>query len=86
MTVTSSQILDILALAVKQYKVYGKRGIEWTFDHMSSDERIAFDFFLVKMGDQLAYQPGTTEYRFTARVLAMANNLPLPEALTKAKE
>lgn len=84
--VTSSRILDILALAVKQYKVYGKRGIESTFDHMNSDERVAFDFFLVKMGDQLAYQAGTVEYRFTARVLAMANNVPLNEALADAQE
>lgn len=81
--VPAGRILDLLSLAVKQFKVYGMRGIEWTFDSMTSAERIAFDLFLVRMKDSLAWEPGTTEHRFKARVVAMAMNIPAAQALAQ---
>lgn len=69
--VPSSRILDLLTGAANRYKSEGKQGSDWIFFHMSDAERLAFDLFLVKMGDELAYQPGTTEYRFTERVRRM---------------
>jgi len=70
------KMLDIVTEAVQRYKLEGRRGIDWTFDHMSTEERLAFDLWLVKMEDPLAWQAGTTEHRFRARVLAMALNRP----------
>ena len=72
MTVESGRILDLLADAVSGYKREGESGSAWTFFHMSADERLAFDLFLVRMGDELAYQAGTTESRFRERVRRMA--------------
>lgn len=73
MATSVSRILDLLVEAVKRYKQEGNRGIDWTFDHMTQDERLAFDLFLVRMNDPLAYEAGTCEYRFRTRVLRMAN-------------
>lgn len=70
-TVSASTILDRLAEACKRFKMEGARGVDWTWDHMSSAERLAFDLFLVKMKDQLAYEPGTPEHRFRTRVQRM---------------
>jgi hypothetical protein len=69
---TTAQILNRLTAAVARYMHEGNRGIDWEFDAMSADERLAFDLFLVRMGDELAYQAGTTEYRFRTRVRRMA--------------
>ena len=73
MAVESSRILDLLADAVSSYRREGEQGIAWTFHHaMTADERLAFDVFLVRMGDELAWQAGTTESRFRERVRRMA--------------
>jgi hypothetical protein len=70
-SVTSGRILDLLADAVSRYKQDGDRGVAWTFQWMTDEERIAFDLFLVRMKDELAYQPGTCENRFRERVRRM---------------
>jgi hypothetical protein len=83
---TESRILDIIVSAVQRYKSEGMRGIEWVFDRsMTQEDKLAFDLFLVRTKDSLAFQPGTTEYRFKARVIAMAKNVPLTDALTEAR-
>jgi hypothetical protein len=74
MPVTTGRILDLLAEAATRYKREGRRGIDWTFDHTTDEERLAFDLFLVKMKDLLAYEPGTCEHRFRTRAIAMAEN------------
>jgi hypothetical protein len=38
---------------------------------MTAADRLAFDLFLVKTKDPLAYEAGTTESRFRRRVMAM---------------
>ena len=68
--------LDLLADAVSRYKREGRRGIDWTFMHMADADRLKFDGFLVQTKDPLAWQAGTVESRFKARVLAMALNRP----------
>jgi hypothetical protein len=82
--------IDLLTEACQRFKREGRRGIDWVFDHMSSRERLAFDLWLVEVGDQLAWEPGTTEYRFHARVLAMVlamvRNTLEAEALAAAQE
>lgn len=75
------KMLDIVTGAVAQYRVYGRRGISEAFDQMSQEERVAFDLWLVKVGDQLAQHAGTVESRFTARVLSMALNRPAVNAM-----
>ena len=70
------KMLDILTAAVTRYRTYGRRGIMWEFDTMSAEERLTFDLWLVRTSDELAYHAGTTEARFTARVLAMALSRP----------
>lgn len=79
MPISSSRILDLLAAAVAderngrrlgQPHVYNYRR---TFDAMTADERLAFDLFLVKMRDELAYEAGTVEHRFRTRVRRMAD-------------
>lgn len=65
--------LDLLAEAVKRFKQEGDRGIDWVFMNMSKEETLDFDCFLVRMKDPLAWEPGTTEYRFRTRVKRMAN-------------
>ncbi len=63
--VSNARILDLLAQAVKG-------DVHWVFHRgMSAAERSAFDFFLVRMKDPLAWQAGTTESRFLARVARM---------------
>jgi len=76
MAVTTGRIMDLLADAVSRYKREGTRGSNWTFMWMTQDERSAFDLFLVRMKDALAYEPGTTESRFRRMVVAMATNAP----------
>jgi len=73
MPVTSSRILDLLAHACQSTKVYGlDSAISWTWHRMmNADERLAFDLFLVKMGDELAWQAGSPESRFRERVRRM---------------
>lgn len=77
--VTEGQILDRLARAVRRYKAEGKGGIDWEFFNMSQEERVAFDLFLVRVKDPLAYEPGSVEHRFNVRVMRMAEPQPQPE-------
>ena len=71
MAIESGRILDLLAQGVREYRRDG--GTAWTFHHvMTSEDRLGFDLFLVRMKDDLAYQPGSTESRFAERVRRMA--------------
>jgi hypothetical protein len=73
-TITESRILDLLADACARYRLEGSRGIDWTlFQVMNAAERLAFDVFLVRTKDPLAYEAGTVEYRFRTRVMRMVN-------------
>lgn len=70
--VTEGRILDLIADACTRYKQEGQRGIDWTFHmSMSAREKLAFDIFLVRTGDELAWEAGTVEHRFTTRVRRM---------------
>lgn len=72
MNVATSRILDLLADAVAREK-REPGAWSWVWHHaMSSDERSAFDLFLVRMNDLLAYEAGTPESRFRRRVERMA--------------
>lgn len=76
--VTESRILDLLAAAVQDERNGMRRGephvYNWrrVFFLMTTLERVAFDLFLVRTKDQLAYEPGTVENRFRERVQRMA--------------
>ena len=73
--------LDHITNAVGRVRQYGESeaGNYWA-RNMDSDDRLAFDLFLVKMNDELAYQAGPPEHRFTTRVIRMAS---VPGGLTK---
>ena len=51
-------------LAVKQYKVYGDKGIDDIYFSMSEQNRKNFDKELINIKHPLAYEPGTNKYRF----------------------
>lgn len=70
--VSSSRILDLLAEGVSRYQQEGRQGVDWTLLHMTTAERVAFDLFLVRMNDELAWEAGTVEHRFHERVRRMA--------------
>ena len=76
MPTTTGRILDLLADAVTRAKLDGlDSAVSWTwFQCMSRDEHLAFDLFLVRMGDELAWQPGSPESRFRERVRRMLTN------------
>lgn len=71
----NGRALDLLAQACAQVKVYGfERGWSWTYFHgMTAQDKLDFDCFLVRMGDELAYEPGTPESRFRERVRRMTD-------------
>lgn len=78
MSVTESRLLDIIVAAVQDERqgmrlnephVYNYRRV---FDRMTQGERLAFDLFLVRTKDALAWEPGTVEHRFKTRVRRMA--------------
>jgi len=73
MQVSTSRILDCLADACQRTKLEGlDAAIAWTWHHcMSADEHLAFDLFLVRMKDELAWQAGSPESRFRERVRRM---------------
>ena len=76
------QILDFLTEAVHRYIQEGDQGISWVFfQGMTSDDRLRFDLWLVKMKDRLAWQAGSTEWRFKQRVKAMAEAYQTPGGL-----
>lgn len=65
-SVTEARILDLLADAVQ------RGDWAWTWHHgMTDAERLAFDLFLVRTGDPLAFEAGTPESRFRRRVEKM---------------
>ena len=72
MSVTSSRILDLLADAARRVRSGQENGAElvWWLD-MTEAERVAFDLFLVRMGDPLGYQAGPGWLRFWERVRRM---------------
>lgn len=70
--VSSSRILDLLADAVKREKTEPGQGWTWTYFHvMTPAEHLAFDLWLVRMKDPLAWEAGTPEGRFRQRVQEM---------------
>ena len=72
--ITTSEILDHITAAVQRALVYGNSEISSYFvRHMGAREKIAFDLFLVAMQDPLAWEAGTPESRFVARVTRMAD-------------
>jgi hypothetical protein len=72
--VTEGRILDLLAQACAHVKVYGLSDTHRVFDRMSEQERLAFDLFLVRTRDPLAFEAGTCEHRFATRVRRMGGN------------
>ena len=70
--VTEGMILDHLAAAIARAKVYGRTDIRSYFClHLSSEVRVAFDLFLVRTKDPLAFEAGSCEQRFFTRVSRM---------------
>jgi hypothetical protein len=69
---TESDILDRIASSCASVKVYGiaEASNIWC-RQMSATERRAFDLFLVRTGDPLAYEAGTGESRFVRRITSM---------------
>ena len=64
--------LDFLAEAANRCLRGDSAGASWVWHHVMSDaQRLDFDFFLVRMADELAFQPGTPESRFKERVRRM---------------
>lgn len=78
MSITESRILDLITAAVADERNGMRQGrtdvYNWrrVFFSMTADERLAFDLFLVRTKDALAYEPGTVENRFRERVQRMA--------------
>jgi hypothetical protein len=71
MSVPESRILDLLAEGCERQKREGSAS--WAWQWTTQEERLAFDLFLVRTGDELAYQPGTPESRFNERVRRMVH-------------
>ena len=69
--VTEGRILDLLADGCSRHKRDGSAA--WTLRHMTQEERLAFDLFLVRTGDELAFEAGTVEHRFMERVRRMVH-------------
>lgn len=75
MAVTEGRILDLLADACARYRREGERGAQWTLCYMTVDERLAFDLFLVRTKDPLAWEAGTVTHRWVTRVRRMVMGL-----------
>lgn len=72
MNVSTSRILDLIADACHRVKHGDPDGAMWTWFHcFTAEERLAFDLFLVKMNDELAYRAGSPESRFRERIRRM---------------
>lgn len=69
--VTTARILDLIAEACERVSGGDASGDRWVFTRMTAHERVAFDLFLVRTGDELAYRAGSVESRFFARVRRM---------------
>jgi len=73
--ITTDRILDCLTEAVTRVKRGDADGATWVwFQGMTAQEHRAFDLFLVRMGDELAYMAGTPERRFKMRVHRMVTD------------
>lgn len=71
-TFTEGDILDRLADTCKRVRVYGPGEAARVFClSMTERERLAFDLFLVRTGDELAYRAGSPESRFVERARLM---------------
>ena len=71
MTVSTSTIIDHITIAIGRVKTYGQSEAVNYFLSMPQEDRLAFDLFLVKMQDPLAYEPGSPQWRFSERVRRM---------------
>ena len=70
--VTTGRILDLLAeTAARAKRETLDAAVSWTMLHMTDRERVAFDLFLVKTGDELPYRAGAAESRLRERVRRM---------------
>lgn len=69
--VTEGRILDKLAEASQRVLRGDQGGAAWVWDHMTSEEHLAFDLFLVRTRDPLAWEAGRPEARFKERVRRM---------------
>lgn len=69
---TEAEILDLLADTVKHVKLYGASEARNVYARLPNSLRMAFDLFLVRTKDPLAYEAGTGEHRFCTRVERMA--------------
>ena len=58
--------------AITRFRFEGRRGIDWTWDHADSTERLMFERWLVDTYDPLALEPGTQEWRFRMFVMREA--------------
>lgn len=81
----SSTILDVLGRAATAIRGLPTEEAEvvatsW-WGTFSTEERVAFDLFLVKMGDELAFSYGTPFSRFFERVRRMAHLAETGEVL-----
>lgn len=77
-TVTEGRILDCIADACNRLRKGDPAGIQWAwFQGMTEDEHLAFDLFLVRTGDPLAYVAGSPFSRFDSRVRAMVQELAI---------
>jgi len=71
--VTEARILDLLTQAAARVLGGDESGVSWVFMHMTRAERLAFDLFLVRTKDSMAWEAGTTERRFRTRVERMVH-------------
>lgn len=70
---TTADVLDHLAAAANAVVTYGDSEAASYFCRVLTEaDRLAFDAFLVRMNDPLAFEAGTCEHRFRTRVVRMA--------------
>lgn len=85
-------ILDLLVGAARFILDGAEDSADRVFHNMNDRERLAFDLFLVRMDDPLAWCAGTTEWRFKHRARRMAylercrraGTTPEPDSLVPA--
>lgn len=66
------KILDHVALAVSRAEKQGPQAIrEYFLEEMTVMDAVRFDWFLLKMEDELAQMEGPTEARFVERCTRM---------------
>lgn len=70
-------MLDHLTRAIKRDRWTNPSSAAMDYWHRHrADLAPAFDLWLVRMNDPLAYEAGTPESRFVRRAVAMATNQP----------